>query len=813
MADRDRADAIRQQILDLVGEYTKIAHAPAAFVPGESKVPYAGRVYDAHELTNLVDSSLEFWLTAGPWGAKLEKAMRRLFGAPDFLLVNSGSSANLTMVSTLCSPMVARRLEPGDEVITPAVTFPTTLTPIVQNGLIPVFVDCEIGTYNVDPARVEAAIGPRTRAMVIPHTLGNPFDLGRIAALAERHGLWLLEDCCDALGSTWNGRRVGTFGAMASLSFYPAHHMTMGEGGGVVINRGGLTRAAQSIRDWGRDCFPAGTPVICRDGIRPIEAVVAGNEVLTHEGRWRPVLRLTGHRRYTRPMVTVQARLRPPITVSATHPFWVRRLGVRQWTAAGDMRPGDELIARTVPTDTTPLPEVTWSYRTLYKDAVPCTAPVEPDLMRLVGYWMAEGSLARGRRGADGFLAYRVDFSFHERETALVADVKGLMTRYFRCTGWSRHVEHRRALTVSFKSRRAYEFFLQHVGRGARHKRLAPWMLELPDKHISEFLRGYWRGDGSQSDQGFVIHTASAELVEQTRLLLMRLGILASQWKRTPSAHHVATVDGKAIRATGDLHALSIYGLNAERFAEVIGERYAARTTKRQATLDELTGEAFFPVVGVTPFVPTEPIDVYNLEVEQDRSYHAAGVAIHNCWCPPGESNTCGKRFDWQLGDLPQGYDHKYIYSNLGYNLKVTDMQAAVGLAQLDKLADFCARRRANFRRLYDGLQPLADRLVLPRWLPEADPAWFAFPITVTDQGDRRALVQFLESRKIETRMIFAGNVLRQPGFRDIPHRVAGDLTVSDRVMTDTFFVGVYPGLTPAMLDWVVESFVAYFKR
>lgn len=436
MADRDRAGAIRQQILDLVAEYTKVAHAPAAFVPGESKVPYAGRVFDAHEITNLVDSSLEFWLTAGPWGTKLEKAMRRLFGSPDFLLVNSGSSANLTMVSTLCSPMVERRLEPGDEVITPAVTFPTTLTPIVQNGLIPVFVDCELGTYNVDPARVEAAIGPRTRAMVIPHTLGNPFDLGRLTALAERHGLWLLEDCCDALGSTWGGRRVGTFGAMASLSFYPAHHMTMGEGGGVVINRGGLTRAAQSIRDWGRDC-----------------------------------------------------------------------------------------------------------------------------------------------------------------------------------------------------------------------------------------------------------------------------------------------------------------------------------------------------------------------------------------WCPPGESNTCGKRFDWQLGDLPAGYDHKYIYSNLGYNLKVTDMQAAVGLAQLDKLADFCAKRRANFRRLYDGLQPVADRLVLPRWLPDADPAWFAFPVTVTDRVDRRALVQFLESRKIETRMIFAGNVLRQPGFRSIPHRVVGDLTVTDRVMTDTFFVGVYPGLTPAMLDWVVESFLAFFQR
>jgi CDP-6-deoxy-D-xylo-4-hexulose-3-dehydrase len=429
-------DALRQQILDLVAAYTKLAHAPAPFVPGESKVPYAGRVFDAREVTSLVESSLDFWLTAGPYSERFERAMRRRFGAADFLLVNSGSSANLTMVSTLCSPMVERRLERGDEVITPAVTFPTTLTPIVQNGLVPVFVDCELGTYNVDAAAVEAAVGPRTRALMIPHTLGNPFDVGRLTALAERHGLWLLEDCCDALGSTWQGRPCGTFGAMASLSFYPAHHMTMGEGGGVIVNRAGLTREAASMRDWGR-----------------------------------------------------------------------------------------------------------------------------------------------------------------------------------------------------------------------------------------------------------------------------------------------------------------------------------------------------------------------------------------SCWCPPGQSNTCGKRFGWQLGDLPEGYDHKYIYSNLGYNLKATDLQAAIGLAQLEKVDEFCARRRANFRRLYEGLSPFADRLVMPRWLPDADPSWFGFPISVREGVSRRELVGFLESRKIETRMVFAGNVIRQPGFRDITHRVVGDLTVSDRVMHDTFFVGVYPGLTPAMLDWMVDSFAAFLSR
>ncbi len=391
-------------------------------------------MFDSREIENLVESSLEFWLTSGPWSLRFEREMGKFFGAARFLLVNSGSSANLTMLSSLTSPMVEAPLVNGDEVITPAVTFPTTLTPIVQNGLVPVFVDCDVGTYNIDATAVAAAIGPRTRALMIPHTLGNPFDLGRIVPLAERHGLYLLEDCCDALGSTWAGELVGTFGHVSSLSFYPAHQMTTGEGGGVIVNRSELVRAVQSIRDWGRDC-----------------------------------------------------------------------------------------------------------------------------------------------------------------------------------------------------------------------------------------------------------------------------------------------------------------------------------------------------------------------------------------WCPPGQSNTCGKRFGWQLGDLPEGYDHKYIYSSLGYNLKATDMQAAIGLAQFEKLPTFCARRRENFACLFSALKRHEDRVVLPKWLPEADPAWFGFPITVRTGTSRHALVRFLEDRKIETRMIFSGNVLRQPGFHGISHRVVGELKNSDTVINSTFFLGVYPGLTPTMLEYVIDSIDSFF--
>ncbi|MBI2322522.1 MAG: lipopolysaccharide biosynthesis protein RfbH [Chloroflexi bacterium] len=438
------AAALKQQILDLVRCYYESAHQRASFEPFTTRITYSGRVYDAAEMVNLVDSALDFWLTFGPYGERFERRMQAFFRARDFVLVNSGSAANLLMVATLCAPELdgllrahdLPRLRPGDEVITPAVTFPTTLAPILQHRLVPVFVDCEVGTYNVNPHLVEEAIDPRTRAIFVPHTLGNPCDLAVLCDVAERRGLWLLEDGCDALGATFCGRLVGTFGAMSSLSFYPAHHITMGEGGGVVINHPRLKKTARSVRDWGRDC-----------------------------------------------------------------------------------------------------------------------------------------------------------------------------------------------------------------------------------------------------------------------------------------------------------------------------------------------------------------------------------------WCDPGKSNTCGKRFGWQLGELPLGYDHKYIYSNIGYNLKPTDLQAAIGLAQTEKIEQFVAARRRNFRRLYEGLKPLEGYLILPTVDPRANPSPFGFPITVREGVERAALVRWLEEANIETRLVFGGNIVRQPGYLDIEKRIHGTLAQSDRIMRDTLFVGVYPGLTDAMVDFVVERMASFFQR
>jgi CDP-6-deoxy-D-xylo-4-hexulose-3-dehydrase len=426
------ANAIRAEILELVRQYHAVAFPPEEFIPGESPVKFAGRVFDEDEIVRLVDASLDFWLTTGRFAAEFERRFAQLFGLRHAILVNSGSSANLVALSTVTSHTLGRRqVHPGDEVITVATSFPTTVNPIYQSGLVPVFLDVDVPTYNVDVSQLEDALSDRTRAIILAHTLGNPFDLASVTAFAREHDLWLIEDCCDALGSTYGGRPVGTFGDLASVSFYPAHHITMGEGGCVLTNKGRLKVIAQSFRDWGRDC-----------------------------------------------------------------------------------------------------------------------------------------------------------------------------------------------------------------------------------------------------------------------------------------------------------------------------------------------------------------------------------------WCDPGKENTCGKRFEWQLGDLPHGYDHKYIYSHLGYNLKATDMQAAVGVAQLDKLDGFVSARRRNFRLLRDGLADLEEYFVLPETTPNSDPSWFGLPLAVRRDApfDRDHVVQFLNDRKVATRLLFGGNVLRQPAYVNRPHRTVGPLERSDFVMDQVFWIGVYPGLTDESIAYVVDS-------
>jgi CDP-4-dehydro-6-deoxyglucose reductase, E1 len=430
-------DRLRAEILSLAEEYFNRVNAPRAFRPGETSIPVSQKVLEASDLQHVIDAALDLWFTSGRFTKQFEASLASTIGVRHALFVNSGSSANLLAVSALTSPELGvQSLKPGDEVITTAVGFPTTVNAVLQNGAVPVFVDVELGTYNTTPERVEAAIGPRTRAILLAHTLGNPFAADAIRKIANDRGLWFVEDCCDALGSTLRGRNLGSFGDLATISFYPAHHITTGEGGAVVTQSPRLKKIVESFRDWGRDC-----------------------------------------------------------------------------------------------------------------------------------------------------------------------------------------------------------------------------------------------------------------------------------------------------------------------------------------------------------------------------------------WCDTGKDNTCGKRFGWQFGDLPFGYDHKYIYSHIGYNLKATDLQAALGVSQLARLAEFGERRRANFRFLLEALRDAPVGVVLPYSEEAADASWFGFSITLPVEVERRRVVEELERRHIATRLIFGGNLLRQPAYRDIPRRVEGSLQNSDRITTSSFWIGVHPGLDQERIEYLAHELIEVLRE
>ena len=433
----NKSQQLRQQIAKLVDEYATIQYAPQAFLPGTTVVPPSGKVLGPAELKNMVEASLDGWLTTGRFNDAFEKRLAEYLGVKFLITTNSGSSANLLAFTALTSPKLGdRAIKPGDEIIGVAAGFPTTVNPILQFGAVPVFVDIELTTHNVDVSKIEAAISPKTKAIMLAHSLGNPFNIKAVKEICQRHNLWLVEDNCDALGSRYDGQLTGTFGDIGTLSFYPAHHITMGEGGAVFTNNHELKKIAESFRDWGRDCY-----------------------------------------------------------------------------------------------------------------------------------------------------------------------------------------------------------------------------------------------------------------------------------------------------------------------------------------------------------------------------------------CAPGKDNTCGKRFCWKLGNLPEGYDHKYTYSHLGYNLKITDMQAACGLAQMDRLDGFVQARKDNFAYLKNRLASCEEFLILPEATPNSDPSWFGFLMTIRPEADisRVDLINYLDQNKIGTRLLFAGNLTRQPYMLGRNFRISGELTHTDLVMNNSFWVGVYPGLSEGMLNFMVDKIESFF--
>ncbi|MEM0465161.1 MAG: lipopolysaccharide biosynthesis protein RfbH [Candidatus Pacearchaeota archaeon] len=436
-----REEQLRKEIFEKIDEIYKLRKENEKFIPGITKINYAGRVYDENEIKSLVNSSIDFWLTLGPECKKFEKQMEDYLGMKRFIVCNSGSSANLLAIAALCSNIIDNPMKPGDEVITVAAGFPTTVAPIVQYNLIPVFVDIELETYNINPELIENAISSRTRAIFFAHSLGNPANMDKIMKIAKKYNLYVIEDNCDALDSKYNGKMTGTFGDISTYSFYCAHHITMGEGGGIATNNNNIAKAIISLRDWGRDCY-----------------------------------------------------------------------------------------------------------------------------------------------------------------------------------------------------------------------------------------------------------------------------------------------------------------------------------------------------------------------------------------CQPGEKNSngfCGKRFNHKFPNLPENYDHKYVYSNIGYNLKLLDLQCAIGNVQIKKLPEFSRKRKENFRIIYESLKKYEKFIILPKWYEESEPSWFCFPITIKDSAPfkRKEIVEFIEKNNIETRMFFGGNLLKQPGFEKINCRIASELTNTNIILERTFFIGIYPGITKEMMDYIIEILNKFFSK
>jgi dTDP-4-amino-4,6-dideoxygalactose transaminase/intein/homing endonuclease len=723
-------------------------------------------------------------------------------------LVNSGSSANLLAITTITDKVFgSRRANRGDEVITVAAGFPTTVNPIIQNNLVPVFVDVDLDTFTPDVNVIENAIVQgKTKGVILAHPLGNLYDAELIRDIADEYGIWFIEDTADALGGTLYNKFAGSFGDVATVSFYPAHMITSQEGGACLTKSPMVKKVLESYRDWGRECFPMGTSINTENGIVPIEQISTLDVVKTHTGDFSKVKEVF-KKKYTGKIYTIKSATRQELKVTAEHPFLVSVKNGAKWIKANELKIGDILI-EAIPSYPIGVRPIKINYDTLYKTEEFSVFP-DRDLARLIGYWLAEGSLASGLKGKSGYTDnkykfYRVDFAFNRHEVEYINDVEHLMKKYFNSSMSKR--ERGDGASISFKTRSGYEFFKQNFGTGAINKKLPKVIYHWPNYLYSEILNGYWRGDGSSSFQGFSICSTSHILIEQFREMLLRSGVIASWVIRTPKQHKSSIVQGKEIISKHDLYNLSIYGKNADVFGKLIGEPYKSRSKRLTARADNR--RAYYPIRSIK-IDDVQNLDVYNLETESDdHSYHANGIAVHNCWCEPGKDNTCGKRFGWKFGDLPEGYDHKYTYSRIGYNLKLSDFQASLLVSQLNKLNDFVSIRRHNWQRLYDGLEKYHRVFRFQKPIKGANPAWFGFAITVkeTAEFDRNEFVQYLESKKIGTRLLFGGNLLKQPAYKNVPHKVfGGQLTNTDIIMRDTMWLGVHPSLTDAHMDYIID--------
>jgi len=905
---------IREQILSKVKDFYFARRGRTKFISGKDYISYSGRIYNQDELINLVDSSLDFWLTAGRYTKQFEKEFAKFLGRKYCLLTNSGSSANLLAVSALISPKLGeRQLKPGDEVITTACGFPTTLNPIIQNNLVPVFVDVEIETYNIDVEKIEKAISGKTKAIFIAHTLGNPADLDKIVKIAKKHNFWLIEDNCDALGSEYKGKYTGNFGDISTSSFYPAHHMSCSKDTPIPY--------LDEEKKWRLDKIET----IYEKYVEYPNRIKIISFNKKNKTEWSNPSAILRHKIGAKKMVKITTQHGREVEVTEDHSVFIldKNTATIIPKFAKEIKEDDYIVA----TNSIPHPEKVkyieildyfkdknayvsnflhsnlryvensdyrWQFKSrnslpvvYLKDydpkmelkigicqsfKVPCRLPINEDLCRLIGYFLAEGSYQNG-----------LIFSFNKKEKDLINDVVYISEKLFNISPSLTNVG-KNAINVEIQSKNVEIVFQEifSIKRGAYNKRI-PWFLyHCNESCIYSFIYGYTRGDGSirklaDNVNRIDVTSVSKDLLNDFQYLLSRVGISSSFYRRNIAGKKKI---GKIIANTRDNFSLSFSGYIYEnkaiikqnikdrnnisvqipllpKFREYISvnkEQKIISKNRLKKYLTSKSGKLYDLIYGDISFLKVRNIVeikhnkdeyVYDISVPGKENFYGGflGLFLHNtmgeggavltdnfelkkiiasfrdwgrdCWCDPGYDNTCGKRFSRQFGKLPKGYDHKYVYSHIGYNLKITDMQAAIGVAQLKKLPAFVRARKNNFNALYNFFKKYEKYFILPKAQKSSQPSWFGFPILVKESAPfkRADIVNYLEENKIATRMLFGGNLLKQPAYQNIKYRLSGSLKNTDLVMNNLFWIGVYPGIKKEQLKYIFKALKKFLKN
>lgn len=777
---------------------------------GDRYLPVSGKVVGKPEKDMLREAVEEGWFTEGHFTTEFERRLAEWVGARSASFCNSGSSANLLAVLTL-KEMFAK----GDrtEVVTPACGFPTTLNPILQAGLKPVFVDVTFGTYVPDIEEVLEAITPRTAFVVLPHTLGNPSPVHQVAKACANWEIGLLEDNSDSLGSLLDGKKTGTFGELATQSFYPAHHITSLDASEPVLLRS-----------------PKGEVAWMQIGPFVDAGQYEGWQCVSFDGdgslAWRPVTGLVRHK-CNESLLRITLEGGRATVVSASHSLFALKDDIAATVRASDIRLGQYILAPRV------LPSAPKT------KSVPYTAytkgswkPREERLLlarevaELLGWFVAEGSLFRSSRGN-----HNITFTLGATETRIAARLCDIIANVF---GAKARIYKRgqSALSVMASNKALFCFLLENCGTGAANKRVPPFVFDASDAFRSAFLKAYYEGDGHHRNQKGEHDQWEAKTVSRELALGIHSLLLIAAFSPRMSIAKAGLRDfGDYVSRCLPTYSVS-YGTTGNGRANALSFRGGHGPTKSPRRFGDLV---LLKVTKIEQVPSTTPY-VYDLAVEGYENFVAGmGMVVHNtgeggaviinraalkrvvesyrdwgrdCWCEPGKDNTCGRRFDWNFEGLPCGYDHKYVYSRIGYNLKATDLQAALGLAQMDRLDGFVEARRANFYTLKAMLAGLEEHYILPQPAPLSQPSWFGFPITLRRGGheERHALVRALEERGIGTRPLFGGNLLRQPAYAELfEHQHVPN---TDIIAERTFWVGVWPGLKEADMTRIGESLV-----